>query len=234
MLPEQEAASFANCARGDYDQHWRDYGSNISRIGRNNAQTYIRLGWEANGSWYAWSIRNDIENYKSCFRREVQAIRSTAPNVRIDWNMNKDSHMDQSVALAYPGDDVVDVVGVDFYDNWPAYQDKTAWDADYMSTQNGGPRGMGSWLKFAKDHGKKLSVPEWGLSNGGGNQNSGGGTDNPYFIEAMYGFFSANSKDIAYETYFNLQDDDFIIWPAGINPKGSAEYQKRWSASPRP
>jgi hypothetical protein len=76
--------------------------------------------------------------------------------------MNKESFMSRSVADAYPGDDMVDIVGVDFYDMYPAYPDRAAWDAGFRSTQNGGPRGLGTWLEFAKAHGKRLSVPEWG------------------------------------------------------------------------
>ncbi|MBL8158959.1 glycosidase [Candidatus Saccharibacteria bacterium] len=226
MLPEQETASFAQCATGAYDQYFKTYGTNLTRINRGNA--IIRLGWEANGDWYAWSIRDDVENYKACFRRQVAAIRSTAPGVRIDWNMNKESKMARSVAEAYPGDDVVDIIGVDFYDNWPAYPDKAAWDADFMSQQNGGPRGLGAWLAFAKAHGKKFSVPEWGLNNG-----TGGGTDNPYFMQAMYGFFAEHASDLAYETYFNLMAPGFIIYPAGVNPAGAAEYARLWKQSPR-
>jgi hypothetical protein len=236
MLPEQQTASFAECANGSYDQYYRTLGRNLKTLGRDSSDTFIRLGWEANGNWFAWSIGRNIAYYKKCFRHQSQAIKSTAPNVQIDWNMNKESVMgSRSVADAYPGDDVVDVVGVDFYSHWPAYPDQAAWDADYMRTQNGGPRGLGTWLAFAKQHGKKLSVPEWGLHNG-----KGGGGDDAFFIGVMYNFFSANSSDIAYETYFNLSelsnpnDPSFMIYPGGVNPNASAKYQQLWSASPRP
>jgi hypothetical protein len=230
MLPEQDAtANFAQCATGAYDQYYKTYGENLKKLNRDNA--IIRLGWEANGDWFKWSIGSDIDNYKACFRKEVAAIKSTAPNVLIDWNMNKDSHLGGtlSVADAYPGDDMVDIVGVDFYDNWPAYPNQAAWDADYNVTQNGGPRGLGTWLEFAKAHNKKLSLPEWGMNTG-----TGGGADDTYFMQAMYNFFSSNYQNIAYETYFNLQDQSFMIYPAGINPQSSALYQQLWSASPKP
>lgn len=225
MLPEQEAASYAQCATGAYDRYYADVGRTLVRLGRGD--TIVRLGWEANGDWYAWAIGTDVENYKTCFRRQVQAMRSTAPNVRIDWNMNKESKMPGSVADAYPGDDVVDIIGVDFYDMYPGYPDQAAWDADYNSTQNGGPRGLGTWLEFARSHGKKLSVPEWGLNTG-----TGGGTDSAFYVGAMHAFFRDNAADIAYETYFNLQDPSFMIFPAGKNPQGSARYRELWSPSP--
>ncbi len=188
MLPEQQTADFASCASGAYDQYFRTYGTNLTKLNRGNA--IIRLGWEANGDWFKWSIANDPTNYKACFRREVAALRSTAPNVKLDWNMNKDSHMGSaSIASAYPGDDVVDIVGVDFYDNYPAYPDKAAWDADYNATQNGGPLGIGSWLAFAKQHGKKLSVPEWGIHS-----SAGAGADDAYYIQSMYDFFTLTPR----------------------------------------
>lgn len=232
MLPEQDTtATFAQCATGAYDQYFKTYGENLKKLNRDNA--IIRLGWEANGDWFKWSIGSDVDNYKACFRKEAAAIKSTAPNVLIDWNMNKDSHLGGtlSVADAYPGDDAVDIVGVDFYDSWPAYPDQAAWDADFNATQNGGPRGLGSWLDFAKSHSKKLSVPEWGMHNG-----TGGGADDTFFMQSMYNFFASNYQNIAYETYFNLPDGNdqgFAIYPAGINPKSSALYQQLWAASPR-
>jgi hypothetical protein len=220
MLPEDNSGTFGDCATGLYDQYYKDIGSKLVSLGRGDS--FVRLGWEANGDWYAWKIGSDAKNYINCFRKEATALRSTAPGVRIDWNMNKDSHITGSVADAYPGDAWVDVIGVDFYDAWPAYPTQSAWDGDYDATQNGGPRGIGSWLAFAQAHGKPLSLPEWGLSNAG---DDGGGTDNPLYIQNIFSFLQTNAAHIAYEAYFNLQGADFMILPAGKNPNGSAKYK---------
>ncbi len=221
MLPEDGSGSFATCATGAYDQYYKDIGSKLASLGRGDS--VIRLGWEANGDWYKWSIGSgDPTPYIQCFRREVQALRSTAPNLRIDWNMNKDSHMGtRSVAAAYPGDTYVDIIGLDFYDAWPKYTDQAAWDADFNSTQNGGPRGLGAWLTFAKSHGKKLSLPEWGLN----------GSDNAFFMQKMYDFFQANAASIAYECVFNIDPDtagQFMFYPATYNPNAAARYRALW------
>ena len=64
--------------------------------------------------------------------------------------MNKDSKMGRlSVANAYPGDDVVDIIGVDISDQWPAYPTQRRGTLITIPTQNGGPRGLGPWLAFA-------------------------------------------------------------------------------------
>ena len=220
MLPEDKSGSFATCATGAYDQYYKDIGRKLVSLGRGDS--FVRLGWEANGDWYAWSIGSDAQRYINCFRKQATALRSTAPGVRIDWNMNKDSHITGSVADAYPGDAWVDVIGVDFYDAWPAYRTQSAWDGDYSATQNGGPRGLGSWLAFAQAHGKPLSLPEWGLSNDG---DGGDGADDTLYIQNIFSFLQTNAAHIAYEAYFNLQDAGFMILPAGKNPNGSAKYK---------
>jgi beta-mannanase len=137
--------------------------------------------------------------------------------------MNKDSHMDVSVAEAYPGNDVVDIVGVDFYDMWPAYPNQAAWSADYMRTQNGGPRGLGAWLAFARAHGKPLSVPEWGTTPA----RSGGSGDHPAYIQAMHDFFTEHAAEIGYETYFNIHSG-FQLWPSTVYTGSAAAYRSRF------
>ena len=46
----------------------------------------------------------------------------------------------------YPGDDVVDVVGVHYYDSGPEKSTQALWDQYYNATYNGGPWGLGAWL----------------------------------------------------------------------------------------
>ena len=186
--------SFSACANGAYDSHFSALGNTLNSYNRSDA--FVRLGWEGNGDWYPWSVGNDPAAWVACFRREVTALRTADPAARIDWNMNKDGRI--GAQLMYPGDSYVDVIGVDFYDMYPVYRTQSDWDADYMRTQDGGPRGLGTWLAFARAHGKLLSIPEWGVNNGGGD----GGFDNPLYIQQMYDFFTANAGAIAYESYF--------------------------------
>ncbi len=64
------------------------------------------------------------------------------------------------------------------------------------------------------------------------NTGTGGGTDSPFYVQAMFDFFQANAQDIEYETYSNLQDPTFMIFPAGMNPMGSAKYRELWRPVP--
>jgi hypothetical protein len=234
MLPGKGASlaggvTFAECAAGMVDSHFAALGRRLVSLGRDSS--FVRLGWEANGDWYAWNAGNasSAEEWIACFRREVTALRSVAPNVRIDWNMNASTKAPSSgnPADLYPGDSYVDVVGVDFYDQWPPLDTDASWMAHYMDqTAGGGPRGIGAWLAFAKAHGKPLSVPEWGIVHATGNCGCGG--DDPVYVAHMRDFFAANADDVAYEAYFNLGnapgDTTFLVFPPTTSPNASARY----------
>jgi hypothetical protein len=222
--------TFAACAAGMDDSHFATLGANLVREGRGDS--YIRLGWEANGNWYAWNAGNaaSAQEWIQCFQREVTALRSKAPNVKIDWNMNADTKTPASgnATDIYPGDAYVDVVGVDFYDNWPALNTDALWNSHYMdNASGGGPHGIGAWLAFAKSHNKPLSVPEWGIVNSTGSCGCGG--DDPVYVSHMHDFFAANAANVAYESYFNLGnssgDTTFLVYPATTSPNASAKYK---------
>jgi hypothetical protein len=211
--------TFDSCAAGVYDSHFRALGDTLNRFRRQNS--YIRLGWEGNGDWYPWSAGTDPAGWKGCFRRDVQVLRAVAPEVRIDWTMNHDGPTN-AVAM-YPGDDVVDVIGVDYYNPVPAMHTQAEWDRAYDRTRDGNcPVGIGAWLAFAHAHGKKLSVPEWGVNNRDGTG------DDAVYIQNMYDFFSINRAAIAYEAYFNSHCPDFCIFPSRKNPEAAAKYRQLW------
>jgi beta-mannanase len=213
--------SLGSCAKGAYDSHFRALGATLNRHGRQGS--YVRLGWEGNGEWYPWSGARDPAGWRACFRREAQALRAVAPQVQIDWSMNKDGAV--AAADLYPGDDVVDVIGVDYYNTTPPVGTQQQWDREYTRTQYGdSPVGIGAWLAFAHAHGKLLSVPEWGVDNGDGTG------DDPVYVQNMYDFFRAHGSAIAYEAYFNAQCPDFCVFPPGRNPRAAERYRQLWAA----
>lgn len=221
MLPRTHRGQFAECARGDFDEHYRAVAERLVEWGR--ADAILRIGWEANGSGFPWNIQGDIENYIGCFRRIVQVMRAVSPGFVIDWTMRKSTagFGSRPVTDAWPGDDVVDIVGVNYYDGWPAYDTPRAWSRDLTSLENGGPRGLQAWLDFARSKGKKLSVSEWGLRRRAS-------SDNPLYIELMLSFFRENAANIAYEAYYNPQGEqsraEYSIFPPDDNPLAAARY----------
>ncbi len=67
----------------------------------------------------------------------------------------------------YPGDDYVDVIGMDSYDQPPGVS---------FTEQIKEPYGLQAQVDFAQAHGKPVSYPEWGLFRNG---------DNPDYIRQM-------------------------------------------------
>ncbi len=95
-----------------------------------------------------------------------------AQNIQFDWNVSNGGNRYDSTRF-YPGDEFVDYVGVDVYDlswadnTYPYPEDcsadcrlkrqKAAWQNIFSSKF-----GLAFWSGFAAEHGKPLSLPEWG------------------------------------------------------------------------
>lgn len=211
--PEGSGGSLGACAGGAYDANWARYGKALTAAGRTDA--YTRLAWEFNGDWFEWSS-TDVGAWKQCFRRVVAAVRSTAPGARFEWAMN--AHGSQtsggSAWNSYPGNDVVDVVGIDPYDHYPASPTAAAFDA-----QCNGSEGLCSVIAFARKNGRKVGVGEWGVIG------SGAG-DNPLYIEKMFATFLAGKDVMAYETYFNEEDYGNALVNPRQNPDSADRYRE--------
>ncbi|WP_041775557.1 glycoside hydrolase family 26 protein [Blastococcus saxobsidens] len=221
MLPEKESASLDACARGSYDRHWREFGENLAERGLAD-EVIIRLGWEFNGDWYKWSARNP-EAFAACWRAIHTQVERVAPELRWDWNVNRGrGHSVADARKAYPGDQYVDIVGIDSYDIWPGVRTEADWQ-EHLA----GEFGLRFWADFAIQRGKQVSVPEWGLYPGTEQAGNNGG-DNPLYIEKMVGFFRSLGDHLAYESYFNQSRSGVagsLVSP-NQNPRGSAAYQK--------
>ena len=194
LLPTSNKGQFAQCAAGAFDGSFRQIGANLKAAGAQG--TVVRLGWEANigSDSHPWGVdtADQVPAYKACWRRAAAALKAGGPGLNIEWTSAKKT---QNTALhvldMYPGDDVVDVVGVHYYDSGPEKNTQALWDKYYNITFNGGPWGLGTWLAFAKAHGKQLGIAEWGLWRQGGL--SAAQADDPVYIDNMYRFFRANA-----------------------------------------
>lgn len=220
-----EKGNLASCAAGDYDTHWHAFGAWLVAQGRSSS--FVRLGWEFNGDWFAWSA-TDPGTWISCFRHASSAIRAADPSVRIDWNLNAHNSVGTDAFALYPGDAYVDVIGVDAYDEYPASPDPTS-----FADQCNGVDGLCVAIRFARAHDKLFSVPEWGVvgktdTTAGGN----GGGDNPVYIQQMYNLFVQNADILAYEAYFSDSTPGNVhssLLSPDENPLSAAMYSKLWS-----
>ncbi len=219
LLTNDSRGQFDACARGAFDWVWREVATRLTRNGVPN--TIIRLGAEANGTWTPYSINGNFAGFRACFRRAVSVMRSVQPQLRFEWAMNRSvysSRLNTLVTQAYPGNDVVDIVGLSFYDHWPAATSQAVWDSSFKPE-------LDFWVNFARQNGKKLGFGEWGLGD-----KNGGAFDNPLYITNMYNFFRTNRDLIAYEAYFNCGGlgPSYLVYPEYHNPRAGAAYRNLW------
>ena len=126
----------------------------------------------------------------------------------------------------YPGDAYVDFIGADNYD--------ASYSGSYAPTDHakvwagilGGNYGLDWLTAFAAQHGKRMSLPEWGMAY---KCDGHGGGDDPYFIDQIHNWVATHN--VAYESYFEANDSDCAQFSltSGHFPNGAAEYQKMFS-----
>lgn len=207
-------------ASGAYDRHIRALGRNLVRAGL--GRSVIRLGYEANGDWNADHVGHtdaDFAHWRAYWARFARVLTSV-PGARftMDWNLNS-AYRDIPLEKIYPGDRVVDVIGIDVYDSagppLPA-PGRARWNAIISQ-----PGGLTEILAFARRRGKPISLPEWGLISP---RHKGGG-DNPAFVAAIAALVRNNR--VAYQSYFN---NDELIGCLEIqkNRRGLATYGRHF------
>jgi hypothetical protein len=222
MVPEADgSATIANCATGSYNDKWREFGRHIAAAGMAD-ETIIRLGWEFNGDWYKWEA-SDPAAWAQCWRAIVTSVEEHAPELLWDWTVNRGVNQGlRDARQAYPGDDYVDIVGVDSYDMYPGVRTEADWQQHYA-----GEYGLKFWTDFAAAHGKPLSVPEWGVYPGTAHAGNNGG-DNPFYVQKMVEYFRSMGANLAYEAYFNEDASYYAgsLWGPVQNPNAADAYRR--------
>lgn len=201
LVPRSQAEQLDLVAQGQLDETFASIARILVHGGHHDA--IIRLGWEFNGSWFPWRAKGREEVWKSAWRRAVGAMRSsTGQAFLFDWTYTLSDHDATPVELAYPGDDVVDVIGADFYhQTWfrDAPHESLRWQR-YLKA----PRGL-DWLsQFAGARGKWISLPEWGT---GYRPDGHGGGDSPVFVGNTLRWIASNR--VLYHAYWNYPAKDY-------------------------
>jgi len=159
----------------------------------------LRFGHEMNASWYAWG--EQPTEYVDAYRRVALAVRHAAPGVALAWGPNygggypfpggpfeaqagrpgfaaSDTDHDGRLTAAddpyapyYPGDDVVDIVGLTMYhwgNGWPWGENEVPTPGEFRSQVRGtyqGPLGdqrpvPDFYADYAQKRGKPFAVFE--------------------------------------------------------------------------
>lgn len=181
-------------AAGEFDGHFRTLGERLVTYGL--ADAVLVLGWEMNGTTYAHRCGPDPERWKAYWRRVVAALRAV-PGQRFRFDFTPSRGLDAVPwPHCYPGDDVVDVIGLDAYDQ-PA--------GVSFEEQVAEPYGLDFHARFAAEHGKPVSFPEWGLFRNG---------DNPAYVRGMLDWFARHRP--LYQTFTDYCPHG--VWECAENP----------------
>jgi hypothetical protein len=208
----------ADVASGAHDRTYVAVARDMIDNGWGSA--VVRLGWEFNGSWMPWAASRDPAAYVAAYRHVVTLMRSV-PGGRFsfDWcsACGKNAIAPDSV---YPGDDVVDIIGMDVYTRY--YNSFDAIPALRWRGVRVTSFGLDWLVRFAAEHHKRISIPEWGTGEWLVKDGGTGGGDDPLFITSMADFLRDNH--VAYSDYWDYSASDY---DASVS---NGEHQKSGSA----
>ncbi|MET9729197.1 glycosyl hydrolase [Streptomyces sp. NPDC006458] len=196
-------------ASGAFDRHFRTLAERLVEL--RVPDTVIVLGWEMNGITYTHRCGPDPESWKAYWNRIVTTMRSVSGQKFIfDFTPSRGR---DAIAWTqcYPGDDTVDIVGMDAYDQ----PEGLSFDEQVKE-----PYGLQAHVDFAKAHGKAISYPEWGLFRNG---------DNAEYMRRMLAWMDEHKP--LYNTVTDYCPHG--VWQCGQNPEASAVYRQVLSGRTR-
>ncbi|ARP70301.1 hypothetical protein LK07_11475 [Streptomyces pluripotens] len=188
-------------AAGAFDPHFKALAERLVEL--KVPDTVIVLGWEMNGTTYTHRCGPDPENWKKYWRRIVTTMRSV-PGQKFRFDFAPSRGRDAVPwTECYPGDDTVDIIGMDSYDQ-PT--------GESFDEQVKEPYGLQQHVDFAKAHGKPISYPEWGLFRNG---------DDAEYMKHMLAWFDEHKP-----LYNTLTDYcPHGVWQCTDNPRSSRVYR---------
>jgi hypothetical protein len=201
-VPDDEVAYLLERgAQGAYDDAFRTLAGRLVSLGV--PETVIVLGWEMNGTTYTSRCAPNPDAWKEYWRRIVTVMRSVpGQRFRFDFAPNRGEDAIPWTEC-YPGDDVVDIVGMDSYDQPPGQS---------FEEQVNQPFGLKAHVEFAREHNKPTSYPEWGLFRNG---------DNPAYMRGMLRWIAEHPPE-----YHTITDYcPHGVWQCGQNPESSEVFR---------
>ncbi|AKJ13086.1 hypothetical protein ABB07_24540 [Streptomyces incarnatus] len=210
-LPDAEVRQLLQrAAAGDFDRHFRVLAERLVALGV--PDTILVPGWEMNGITYTHRCGPDPADWKTYWRRVVTVMRSVpGQRFRFDFTPNRGADA-VPWPQCYPGDDVVDIIGMDSYDQPEGIT---------FDRQVSEPYGLQYQVDFAKAHGKPFSYPEWGLFRNG---------DDPRYVLRMLAWMDEHKP-----LYHTISDYcPHGVWLCSANPRSSAVYRAVLSDGPAP
>ena len=149
MLPGGQYNDKFNC----YLDMIADYAKQV------NGAILFRPFHENTGGWFWWGASScDPETYKNVYRYAVEYLRDTKDvhNMLYEYGPSADAVSVEDYGVRYPGDEYVDIVGFDMYNQNPKNDDTFV---NQLKSQ------LDIVGEFAAQHNKLLAVTETGMAS---------------------------------------------------------------------
>lgn len=192
-VPGHGAAGFSDVAAGAYDAVFEAVAAALAANGFGASNAMIRIGWEFNGDWFAWSAKGMAAKFVAAFRRIVTVMRSIVPGLATMWNPARGDSGIGRLESYWPGAEYVTCAALDVYDTeWRTGAILEPEEFDHIRTQRYGL----DWLAdFARIEGADVGLGEWGLCPRAklGTESEQGGGDDPTFVRDMMGWIKGHA-----------------------------------------
>ena len=148
---------------GDYNEVYRAYLDIIAdyatQLQEDNIPVMFRPFHENTGAWFWWGSTNSEESYKSLYRYTRQYLEDKGVhNMLYIYSPCGPVSSEDEVLSRYPGDEYVDILAFDYYDDYNSYPAES--DGSYFEHLNETCRIVSS---VAKEHGKIAAIAECGV-----------------------------------------------------------------------
>lgn len=128
-------------------------------LAADNIPVIFRPLHENTGSWFWWGSTNSIETYKSLFRYTRDYLESQGVhNMLYVYSPNGPLTSEEEYLVRYPGDEYVDIVAFDYYDDYNTYPASS--DGSYFTNLNNTCKVVSD---FAAKRGKIAAIAECGV-----------------------------------------------------------------------
>lgn len=168
-------------AQGAYDATWLSWLNADADAAKAEGApiTVVRIWQEINGNWFGWSVNQTgatsvdgtpggspwpVATIMVAWQHMAEQVRTALPNAKIEWNLASGTGWagmpgNGSGYDLYPGDNYVDVIGID------SYEHATSW----KRLVDGAGVNLTNLVAFAAAHNKLVGVSETAATNGDGN-----------------------------------------------------------------
>lgn len=213
-----------NCSKevlpgGEYNEQFTTYLDIIAdyalALQEENIPLMFRPYHENTGGWFWWgAATTDVETYKALWKYTVDYLTNErgVHNILYIYSPNGPLTSKEEYEVRYPGDDYVDIVGFDYYNDYNSYP--AEYDDSFMTSLE---ETCTAVKAFADEHGKVAAISETGVRvmKADGSDNEGILVkNNPIKDQDWYNKVNDIAKDTGMSYFLlwaNFSDTNFYI-----------------------